>query len=166
MLKAINYMFNKRNLPVILMVLGCGIFVAFRSLGFGGNPPTKYEKILRNVGVMLEDVHYSPKNIDDKFSKEVFTKYLGEVDDEKDILLKTDIDVLSGKYSTKIDDEILGKSPIQFEPAVAELLKKRIPETELIYKDILSHPFDFSKDESINTDYDKMDFPKNEAERK
>jgi carboxyl-terminal processing protease len=166
MSKVLKYMFNKRNLPVILMVLGCGIFVAFRSLGFGGNPPTKYEKILRNVGVMLEDVHYSPKNIDDKFSKEVFTKYLGEVDDEKDILLKTDIDVLSGKYSTKIDDEILGKSPIQFEPAVAELLKKRIPETELIYKDILSHPFDFSKDESINTDYDKMDFPKNEAERK
>ncbi len=160
-------MFNKRNLPIILMVLGCGIFVAFRSLGFGGNPPaTKYEKILRNVGVMLEDVHYSPKNIDDKFSKEVFNKYLGEIDDEKDILLKSDIDLLSSKYSTKIDDEILGKAPVQFEPAVAEILKKRIPETELIYKEILSHPFDFSKDESINTDYDKMDFPKNDTERK
>ena len=159
-------MFNKRNLPVVLLVLACGVFVAFRSLGFKSEPPTKYEKILRDVGVMLEDVHYSPKAIDDKFSKEVFTKYLSEkVDVEKDILLKTDIDALR-KYETKIDDEILGKTPVQFEPAVTAVLKRRIPETEAIYKDILSHPFDFTKDESINEDYDKMDFPKSEADRK
>ncbi|HEX4373114.1 MAG TPA: S41 family peptidase, partial [Puia sp.] len=157
----------KRNLPVVLLVLACGVFVAFRSLGYKSEPLTKYEKILRDVGVMLEDVHYSPKAIDDKFSKEVFTKYLSEkVDVEKDILLKSDIETLRGKYETKIDDEILGKTPVQFEPAVTAVLKRRIPETELIYKDILSHPFDFSKEESINEDYDKVDFPKNEAERK
>jgi carboxyl-terminal processing protease len=165
MLKFVQHMFNKKNLPIILMVMGCGIFVAFRSLGYKSDPPSKYEKILRDVGVMLEDVHYSPKAIDDKFSKEVFTKYLSEVDNEKDILLKTDIESLS-KYETKIDDEILGKSAIQFEPAVVAALKKRIPETESIYKEILSHPFDFSKEEMINEDYDKVDFPKNEAERK
>jgi carboxyl-terminal processing protease len=165
MSKFVQYMFNKKNLPVVLMVMGCGIFVAFRSLGFKGDPPSKYEKILRDVGVMLEDVHYSPKTIDDKFSKEVFTKYLNEVDNEKDVLLKADIDALR-KYETKIDDEILGKSTIQFEPAVVAALKKRLPETEAIYKEILSHPFDFSKDESINEDYDKMDFPKNDADRK
>jgi carboxyl-terminal processing protease len=165
MLKFVQHMFNKKNLPVVLMVMGCGIFVAFRSLGYKSDPPSKYEKILRDVGVMLEDVHYSPKAIDDKFSKEVFTKYLSEVDNEKDILLKTDIEALN-KYETKIDDEILGKSPIQFEPAVVATLKKRIPETESIYKEILLHPFDFSKEETINEDYDKMDFPKNEAERK
>lgn len=118
-------MFNKRNLPVVLLVLACGVFVAFRSLGYKSEPPTKYEKILRDVGVMLEDVHYSPKAIDDKFSKEVFTKYLSEkVDVEKDILLKTDIEALRGKYETKIDDEILGKTPVQFEPAVFAVLKE------------------------------------------
>jgi carboxyl-terminal processing protease len=167
MSKFFEYMFNKRNLPVVLLVLVCGVFVAFRSLGYKSEPPTKYEKILRDVGVMLQDVHYSPKSIDDKFSKEVFTKYLSEkVDVEKDILLKTDIEALRGKYETKIDDEILGKTPVQFEPAVTAVLKRRIPETELIYKEILSHPFDFTKEESINEDYDKMDYPKNEAERK
>jgi carboxyl-terminal processing protease len=166
MFKILEYMFNKRNLPVILIVLGCGIFVAFRSLGIEKDPPaSKYEKILRDVGVMLEDVHYSPKTIDDKFSKEVFNKYLSEVDNEKNVLLKADIEALR-KYETKIDDEILGKSPIQFEPAVVAALKKRIPETEAIYKEILSHPFDFSKEETVNEDYDKMDFPKSDADRK
>ena len=55
MSKFFEYMFNKRNLPVVLLVLACGVFVAFRSLGYKSEPPTKYEKILRDVGVMLEE---------------------------------------------------------------------------------------------------------------
>jgi carboxyl-terminal processing protease len=114
---------------------------------------------------MLEEIHYSPKPIDDKFSKEIFFKYLAEVDVQKNVLLQSDIDAL-GKYQTRIDDEILGKTEIQFVPAVTEIYKKRLQETEAIYKDILSRPFDFTKDENINQDYEKIGFPKNEEERK
>ncbi len=159
-------MISKKNLPILILVLGCGIFVAFRTLGFGENPPTKYEKILHNVGDMLEQIHYSPKDINDDFSKEIFKKYLAEVDVEKDVLLQSDIDALRVKYETKIDDEILGKASVQFVPAVVDLLKKRLPETEAIYKEILSEPFDFTKDEFVNLDFDKVDFPKNEAARR
>jgi len=165
MLKVFKYMISKRNLPILLLILGAGVFVAFRTLGIGENPPTKYEKILHNVGEMLEQIHYSPKQIDDKFSKEVFNKYLGDVDVEKNVLLQTDIDALR-KYETRIDDEILGKSPVQFVPAVDELFRKRMTETEAIYKDILSHPFDFTKDESVDQNYEKADFPKTDADRK
>src|SRR5579864_8157436 len=135
MLKVIKYMISKRNLPIVLLILGAGVFVAFRTLGIGENPPTKNEKILHNVGEYLMEIHYSPKNIDDKFSKEIFTKYLADVDVEKNVLLQSDIEALRGKYETKIDDEILGKSTIQFVPAVSEIYKKRIAETEVIYKD-------------------------------
>ncbi len=158
-------MISKRNLPIVLLVLGAGVFVAFRTLGIGKNPPTKYEKILHNVGEMLEEIHYSPKHIDDKFSKEVFTKYLADVDVEKNVLMQSDIDALS-PYSTKIDDEILGTAPIQFVPAVEAIYKKRLAETALIYKDILSKPFDFSKDESVGLDYDKIAYPKTDEERR
>jgi carboxyl-terminal processing protease len=92
MSKVLKNMITKRNLPVLLLIFAGGVFVAFRSLGFGGNPPTKYEKILHNVGEMLAEIHYSPKNIDDKFSREIFTKYLGDVDGEKNILLQSDLD--------------------------------------------------------------------------
>ena len=161
-----KYMISKRNLPIALLILGAGVFVAFRTLGLGGNPPTKNEKILHNVGEMLEQIHYSPKQIDDKFSKEVFAKYLADVDVEKNVLMQPDIEALRGKYETHIDEEILGKTTIQFVPAVNELYKKRLAETEVIYKDILSKPFDFTTDEYVNQDYDKVDFPKDEAERK
>ncbi len=158
-------MINKRNLPVVLLILGGGVFVAFRSLGIGGTPPTKYETILHNVGEYLEELHYSPKAIDDKFSREVFNKYLSEVDVEKDVFLQSDIDVLQSKYGTEIDDEILGK-PIQFVPAVSEVYKRRLAETELLYKDILSKPFDFSKDEDFNQNFDQLKYPATDADRR
>jgi carboxyl-terminal processing protease len=166
MQKVFMYMFSKRNLPIVLLILGAGIFVAFRTLGIGENPPTKYEKILKNVGEMLEQIHYSPKQLDDKFSKEVFTKYLADVDVEKNVLLSSDVETLRGKYETRIDDEIQGKAPIQFVPSVSEVYRKRLAETEVLYKDILSRPFDFSVNDSVDQNYDKAEFPKNEAERK
>jgi carboxyl-terminal processing protease len=165
MLKVLKYMVNKRNLPIVLLILGGGVFVAFRTLGIGGNPPTKYETILHNVGEYLEELHYSPKAIDDKFSMEVFNKYLTEVDAEKNVFFQSDVDELQGKYGTRIDDEILGK-PILFVPAVNVIYKKRLAETEGLYKEILSKPFDFSKEEDYNQNYDQLKWPHSEAERK
>ncbi|HVM88143.1 MAG TPA: carboxy terminal-processing peptidase [Puia sp.] len=156
---------RKRNLPVVLLVLAGGVFVAFRSLGFGGDPTSKHEKILHNIGEMLEEIHYSPKNIDNKFSEEVFNKYLADVDMEKDILLQSDVDALS-KYRHTIDDEILGKEGLEFVPAVTGVFRKRMLEAEQIYKEILSKPFDFSADEEANFDFEKVNFPKNENEKK
>jgi carboxyl-terminal processing protease len=158
-------MINKRNLPIVLLILGGGVFVAFRTLGIGGKPPSKYETILHNVGEYLEELHYSPKAIDDKFSMEVFNKYLGEVDAEKNVFFQPDIDELQGRYGNRIDDEILGK-PIEFVPAVTEIYKRRLIETEALYKEILAKPFDFSKEEDYNQNYDQLKWPHTEAERR
>ncbi|MEO5595202.1 MAG: carboxy terminal-processing peptidase [Chitinophagaceae bacterium] len=161
-------MFSRRSLPVLLTVLVAGVFIAFRSLGTGktgnDNPPTRYEKILHNVGEMLTEIHYSPKDINDKFSKEVFKKYIAAVDQDKSIFLQADITELK-KYETKVDDEILG-GPVNFVPAASELFKKRLPEIEKLYREILAQPFDFSKDETFIGDAEKRDYPANEAERK
>ena len=158
-------MMKKRNLPIVLLVLVTGIVVAFRAFAFNEPTPSKYEKILHNVSEMIDEYHYSPKNIDDNFSKEVFKKFLAEVDQEKKNFLQSDIDELS-RYETKIDDEILGKAPLQFVPAVTAIYKKRLDETQAYCREILSQPFDFTKDESVNLDFDKLSFPKTEADRK
>ncbi|HUB62666.1 MAG TPA: carboxy terminal-processing peptidase [Puia sp.] len=158
-------MIKLRNLPVVLLILGGGVFVAFRTLGIGGNPPSKDETILHNVGEYLEELHYSPKPIDDSFSLEVFGKYLGEVDADKNIFFQSDIDELKSKYGKEIDDEILGK-PIVFVPAVNAIYKKRLLETEQIYKAILAKPFDFNQDEDYNQNFEQLPWPKTEADRK
>src|SRR6185436_18535730 len=162
MQKVIKNMFSKRTLPVLILFLGAGLIVAFNTFGWGGTPAGKYEKILHNVGDMLKEIHYSPKKIDDDFSKTLFKKFLTDrfVDENKNILLQSDIQSLK-KYETKLDDEILGANVV-FVPTVSELVKKRLPEVAALYKEILAKPFDFTKDESANLNPDEYDFAKTE----
>src|SRR5580692_3216887 len=165
MLKVLKYMIKLRNLPVVLLILGGGVFVAFRTLGVGGNPPSRNETILHNVGEYLEELHYSPKPIDDSFSLEVFKKYLSEVDAERNVLFASDVDELKSKYGKEIDDEILGK-PIAFVPAVNVVYKQRLAETEQIYKSVLAKPFDFARDEDYNQNFDQLPYAKTDEDRK
>lgn len=147
-------------IPSVVVLL----FIAIKSFGFQSEPETKYEKIITTVADLLEKGHFSPKKIDDVFSKEVFTKYLNEVDPDKDILLQPDINELK-KFETKIDDELHG-SKLQFVSAVNAIYNKRVQEASGIYKEILNSPFDFSKDEIANLNGEKLPFPKSEDERK
>jgi len=159
-------MFSKKSLPVIALLLCAGLIAGFKSLGWGGGtPPSKYEKILHNIGEMLSQIHYSPKKIDDNFSKEIFKKYLSDkIDQQKNIFLQSDIAQLK-KYETKLDDEILG-GPVEFVPAVSEIYKKRILESEQYYKESLSKPFEFTKDESVNFDTDDLNYPATAEDKK
>ena len=158
-------MFSRRSLPFLLLVLGAAVFIGFRSMGNRtSNPPSKYERILHSVGQVLVQGHYSPKDINDQFSKDIFKKYLVALDQDKSIFLASDIEELK-KYETKIDDEVLG-GPVTFVPAISAVFTKRVPQAEAIAKEYLSKPFDFSKDESLMVDPDKRDFVKSEAELK
>ncbi len=128
------------------------------------DPPSKNETILRYVGAMLEQGHYSPKKIDDNFSKEIFSEFLKRLDPSKRILLEKDVAKLR-KYETTIDDEIHG-SPLAFFAAADEIYKNRIVEAEEIYKNYIEKPFEFTKDDVLELDADKVDFASNDSERK
>ncbi len=158
-------MTNMKRLPILVMLIVAGTFLAFRSLGKSSNPPSKYEKILRNVGQMLIEAHYSPKDINDEFSKKIFAKYMKEIQDDKPIFLQSDYDALK-KYETKIDDEIKGEAPVEFFLAAGQLYNKRIEDAAKIYNEILSQPFDYTVNETIITDPDKIKTPATEADMK
>ncbi|MEO7311353.1 MAG: carboxy terminal-processing peptidase [Chitinophagaceae bacterium] len=139
-------------------------FIALKSFGFKSEPASKYEKIITTVADLLEQGHFSPKKIDDIFSKEVFTKYLNDVDPNKELFLQSDMNELK-KYETKIDDELHG-SKLQFVSAVNTIYAKRILEAAAIYKDVLSKPFDFTKEEIANLNGDKLPYPATEDQRR
>ena len=163
--KAIKYLISMKRLPIVIAMVVAGVFLAFNTMGKSNTPPpTKYEKILQIVGEYLKQGHFSPKDINDDFSKKVYNKYFEELDQDKDIFLQQDLVALN-QYSTKIDDEIRG-APVQFFLEAGKLFNKRVEETSQIYKDILSKPFDFTVNESVVTDPDKINFPSSEAERK
>ena len=152
----------------MLVLMSIGLFIGFKSMGSSDgnteeNPKLRYAKILRNVGILLEEGHFSPKKIDDEFSKAVLKRFEEDLDGEKNIFFQSDINELS-KYNTKIDDEIHG-AEIESFYAVNNLYLKRQNEVSLIYNKLLSKPFDFNVNETVESNPDKLSFPKNEAER-
>ncbi|MFY7908576.1 MAG: carboxy terminal-processing peptidase [Emticicia sp.] len=151
-------LFAKAFLSISLLT----IFISATPLN--DDPPSKNETILRYVGAMLEQGHYSPKKIDDNFSKEIFSEFLKRLDPSKRILLEKDIAKLR-KFETTIDDEIHG-SPLAFFAAADEIYKNRIVEAEEMYKQYIEKPFEFTKDDVLELDADKVDFASNDSERK
>lgn len=157
---------SRKGLLLVAIVLFGGLFFAFKTTSLGGpvTPVTPQQKLLTLVGGILEDQHYSPKAINDAFSKLVFKKYLSDIDGDKSLFLQSDINALK-KYETTIDDEIHGAA-IEFTPAVSLIYNKRLTEVIALYKEILANPFDFTKDETVVLDGEKLDYAKNEEERK
>ncbi len=157
-------MFSKKSLFIILLlVVGGGIFYAVQSSSTSKLPNSRYERILVLIGEMLEEGHFNPKKIDDKFSKEVFNKFLKSLDGDKTYFFAADVEQFK-KFETRIDNEIHGEKLESFY-AINEVYKKRVEEASVIYKEILSKPFDFNVDEVYNSESEKLSFPKNEAAR-
>lgn len=154
-------MLSKRTLPVLVVVLMTGILGAYSCKGRVNDNDTigRQQQLLQYIGMVLERDHYSPKPIDDAFSKLVFDKYLSSIDAEKDIFQKKDIDSLNAAFGDKIDDEIHGEAQMSFFLTAFNMLNNRIGKVANIYNDILSKPFDFTVDETLPASLDSVDYP-------
>jgi carboxyl-terminal processing protease len=155
---------NKWKVFTTVIIIGA-VFFAFKTTEKqnGESPEIRHRKLLSTIGYLLETEHYSPRKIDDDFSKDVFKEYLKALDPEKNIFLQSDIDALR-MYETKLDDEIHGE-PILFEPASSVIYEKRIVEARKIFEKVVQSPFDFNIDDSVLLDVDVKLAPANENER-
>jgi carboxyl-terminal processing protease len=165
MKKILQYMMSKKGLPIVGILMACGLLFGFKSWGSDDNTTTaRQEKIVKSVATLLKEKHYSPRNINDAYSKIVFKKYLADLDPDKNIFTQADINGLK-KYETSIDDEI-NAGQIGFFTSVNEIYNKRLPEVIATYREILAQPFDFTVNEKIQLDQDQMKYSANEADRK
>lgn len=157
-------MMQKRVWPFLVAGVLLLVLVVAKSWGTQYSEPMgRYGKILVTIAEFLEQGHFSPKKLDDEFSKQVFKSYLNAIDPDKTILLKEDIEKLE-KFSTQIDNE-LRTGRMEFVPALEAIYKERIAGASKIYKKILAKPFDFKTKEVVNLEREDQPFPANEAER-
>ncbi len=112
----------------------------------------------------LNTNHYSPVKLDDNFSEKVFDLYIKRLDGSKKFFLQQDIDELT-KFKKQIDDQLLSQNHSFYDLSV-ELITKRIQEKESWYKEILSKPLDYGKDEQFETDSKKIKYSKTTEELK
>lgn len=143
----------KKNFKVFFLA----VFVAVASCSFTTKEfqdPDKDKLLLNLITHVLERGHYEPKEIDDAFSEEVFKNFINGLDPLKRYFTASDIEEFS-QYKTKIDDQIKDKD-LTFFNLVYERMVERMKDVREIYPEILEQPFDFSKNESIDVDYDTM----------
>lgn len=161
----LKYILDMKRLPFVILVIVLAVsFFAFKST-MAVNPPDKYDKILRLVGQMLSQAHFSPQPIDDKFSQKVFTKFVGDLDQEKNIFLKNDIAELNKNFGNRIDDEIKGEAIESFQ-AISKVFNERMQTASQWTSELLKNPFDYTVKESVNFDGKKIDYATTEEERK
>ena len=163
----IQFMKSKNGILVLIAFAFGVLFIAFTNTSLTGKDDTTLEqrkKLLAAIGLLLEKQHYSPKAINDQFSKQVFSKFLEELDGEKNFFLQSDIEELK-KYETTIDNEIHG-GDIAFSPAVGVIYDKRLAEITSLYKEILATPFNFSVDEVYQSNSEKISYCKSVEERR
>ncbi|WP_266202796.1 carboxy terminal-processing peptidase [Pontibacter kalidii] len=148
-------------LSVLAVILVTGSFILYKN---GNTPEGKNEILIKALMQGLSSGHYQPEKVDDAFSKKVFKLYLERLDYNKKFLLASDVQQLR-KYETAIDDE-LRQGSFQFFDLSADLIEQRTKDSEAYYKEVLAKPFDFSTNEQIELDGEKLSFAKSKDELK
>lgn len=154
----------KRHYKILLLIVAASVGLWSFMPKEKSSDPEKDKALLELLTYVLEKTHYHPANINDDFSKGVYKDYLKDLDASKRFFLQSDIDEFS-KYQDKIDDEIKNKD-LTFFDLTYNRLQQRIEEAKSYYKEALANPIDYSIDETINTDFDKLPYAKNVDELK
>ncbi|WP_052346151.1 carboxy terminal-processing peptidase [Hymenobacter swuensis] len=126
-----------------------------------GNSPQKDEVLIKAMLQGLSAAHYQPERIDDAFSKRVFDLYLKRLDGSKKFLLQTDVAQLS-QYQKEIDDEVQ-RGTHEFLDKSTLIMSQRVKDVQGLYREILAQPFDFTTEETFETEPDKATFAANAA---
>lgn len=157
--------FMKRNYKILVFVAVLAVALwSFMPKPKDAGDPEKDKLLVELMRFVVERGHYDPAAIDDNFSKGVYKSYIESIDPSKRFFLQSDLDEFA-KYEYKIDD-MINNSDLTFFNLTNERLLQRIREAESFYKEVLDKPFDFSKNEEFDADYDKMQHVKTKAELK
>lgn len=117
---------------------------------------TKDEVVAQILLNSLEKGHYSPIEVSDELSQRTFKMLLKRMDYNKNFLLQEDVEKLK-VYERQIDDELKAGTNKLFVLSNT-IFHQRIQEAEGYVQDILSHPFDFTIDETVEIDPEKREF--------
>ena len=153
---------HMRILFAIIVVLVGGLFGKAVTHVTPTDDKEKEKLIIRAVFSLIENRHFTDAEIDDAFSRKVFDTYLDRLDGGKRFLTIGDRDLLDD-YQEKIDDAI-NTPDVEFFELSNDIIHKAIGKVKILYPVILDHPFDFSIDEDIELDGEKIEFAKDDQE--
>ncbi|MBB4806915.1 carboxyl-terminal processing protease [Chryseobacterium defluvii] len=105
------------------------------------------QTIMVSVKNTLSYLHYSPKPINDAYSKDVYKHYFELADPAKRYFLQSDMDEFS-KHEAKLDD-YLNVGDLTFYKLTIDRLYQRVDEIDKITQEIFSKPINLEEDETL-----------------
>lgn len=153
--------FMRRNLKLIALALLFSVAsCSFTTKSFDDSDKDK--KLLDLISFVLERGHYEPKDINDDLSEAVYTDFISQLDPSKLFFYEKDIEEFDA-YKYEIDDAIKQKD-LTFFNLVFTRFEQRIEEANALQESILEKPFDFTKDETINLDFEDLRYVRTKRE--
>lgn len=146
----------------IVGLVGIALLVKYNPFDNGGpqSSPERDAALIRTITQVLTRGHFQPKEIDDTFSKSVYTLYLKDVDGGKRFLTQADIELLK-PYELQLDDQTRAGT-FQFFDISVQRLDASLVKTQNWYREILGKPLDFSKNDELQADGDKLKWAKDD----
>jgi carboxyl-terminal processing protease len=149
---------------LIIVSLFAGILLIASFLPKPSQNEGKEAVLVKTVLNYVEQLHFRPKSLDDKLSEQLFNYYIESIDGGKRFLTREDLALLE-KHRLNLDNQAIEGTFTFFDLSI-DLLDKSLRKTQLIYRELLSKPFNLNGDATFETDSEKRPFPANDAELK
>ncbi|MFT4760944.1 MAG: carboxyl-terminal processing protease [Saprospiraceae bacterium] len=105
--------------------------------------------------------HYSPQEIDDDFSVKLYDSYVERLDGGRRWLIESEVNQLE-LFKKELDNEAQA-GQYGFMNLSVKLQEAGIERSQAYYREFLAEPFDFTKNEVIQRDGDKLEWAKDEV---
>ncbi|MGB0778388.1 MAG: carboxy terminal-processing peptidase [Flavobacteriaceae bacterium] len=143
---------------LITLVIISGLIFGFKQ----AEEDDKEQVLMAVLEWILINGHYSPVDVNDDFSKDIYTKFIEEIDPSKRYFTQEDLNHFS-IYELIIDDQFKNQD-LSFFNYVYERFLQRKDESVTIYREILSQPFNFEIEETLDMEYEDTKPASNENE--
>lgn len=154
-----NFLKNNLTLGIVTLLIATASCSFTNKVDPGDKE--KEELLIYVISNVLKRNHFSPADLTDQFSEDVFKNYINDLDPAKRYFLQKDYEDFAA-YKFLIDDQIQDSKITLFKLSYERLLERQ-KESRAIFDEIIEVPFDYNKNEIINTDYENMPYAKNKA---
>ncbi|MFV1965982.1 MAG: carboxy terminal-processing peptidase [Pirellulaceae bacterium] len=125
-------------------------------------PQASDYRVTKVVESYMANDHLSGHEMDDEISRRAMKSFLAGFDPRKMYFYQSDIDEFMLR-ETVLDDDIK-KGQVQFAYQVFDRFLKRLDERVKLLPELVAQDFDFTRDESMITEPDLLQYPRNAAE--
>ena len=149
-------------LLAITLLINSFVINASEKNNFSNPDPEKDKVLIYVLKNILTRGHFVAKDLNDNFSEVVYKSFIDGLDPSKRYFTQEDLKDFS-KYKYQIDNQLL-RDDLSFYNLVYNRFLSEMKKAKSYYGSLLKQPFDFSKDETIDIDYEKVPFAKNDSQ--